>query len=89
MNALSKEKRMSIRSSAAVILSLRIHSPLPRTGSARAPEAGPEQKKLEQFVGTWRVEGEIKPNDYMPAGKNVSTHHIYVGSGGILCRVAR
>ncbi len=46
------------------------------------PKPGPEQKKLEYFLGTWRVEGEVKPNDYMPAGKSVITATYALGPGG-------
>jgi hypothetical protein len=38
-----------------------------------APKPGPEVKKLGYFVGTWKSEGEIKQNPFMPAGKFTST----------------
>ena len=53
---------------------------------AQAPPAphkpGPEHKKLEYFVGKWTVEGEIKANKFMPAGKTVSTETATLGPGG-------
>ena len=82
MNALSKEKKMSIRSSAALILICGLTALSLAQAPPEPPKPGPEHKKLEQFVGTWRVEGEIKPNDYMPAGKSVSTLTYTLGPGG-------
>jgi Protein of unknown function (DUF1579) len=38
-----------------------------------APKPGPEAKRLGYFVGTWKSEGEIKPNPMMPAGKMTGT----------------
>jgi hypothetical protein len=38
-----------------------------------APKPAPEVKKLDYFVGTWKSEGEIKQNPFMPAGKMTST----------------
>jgi hypothetical protein len=82
MNALSEEKKMSIRSSVAVILSCGLATRSLAQAPPESPKPGAEHKKLEYFVGTWRVEGEIKPNDYMPAGKNVSTLTYTLGPGG-------
>jgi len=82
MNAPSEEEKMSIRSSAAVILSCGFTALSLAQAPPEPPKPGPEHKKLEYFVGTWRVEGEVKPNDYMPAGKNVSTLTYTLGSGG-------
>lgn len=33
------------------------------------PAPGPEQKRLDYFVGTWHSEGDMKPNPFMPGGK--------------------
>src|SRR6187401_1452339 len=82
MNAPSKEERIIIRSSAAVILSCGFTALSLALARPEPPKPGPEHKKLEQPLGTWRVEGEIKPNDYMPAGKNVSTLTYTLGPGG-------
>ncbi len=46
------------------------------------PKPGPEHKKLEYFVGTWKTEGEVKANPYMPAGKSVGTVTYTLGPGG-------
>jgi hypothetical protein len=46
------------------------------------PKPGPEHKKLEYFLGTWKVETEIKPNGYVPAGKGVTTQTNTLGPGG-------
>jgi hypothetical protein len=37
---------------------------------------------LEYFLGTWKVESEIKPNKYVPAGKGVTTETYTLGPGG-------
>ena len=52
------------------------------------PKPGPEHKKLEYFLGTWKTEGEIKANPYMPAGKSVITEIYTLGPGGFFveCR---
>jgi len=38
-------------------------------GIAQAPQPGPDVKKLEVFVGTWRYEGEAKATPIGPAAK--------------------
>ena len=87
MNALSKEKRMSIRSSAAVILSCGFIALSLAQAPPEPPKPGPEHKKLEYFVGTWKVEIEVKANDYMPAGKSVITSTCTLGPGGFFVEV--
>lgn len=54
------------------------------------PKPGPEQKKLDYFVGTWKTEGEIKENPMMPAGKMTSTDNCEWFSGGfnVVCHYA-
>ena len=37
---------------------------------------------MEYFVGTWKTEGEIKANAYVPAGKSVTTETDTLGPGG-------
>ena len=70
---------MSTRSSVAVILICGFTSLL----LAQAPpKPGPEHKKLEYFLGKWIVEGEIKANEFVPAGKIVSTETNTLGPGG-------
>jgi hypothetical protein len=43
---------------------------------------------LEYFLGKWSVEGEIKANEFVPAGKTVSTETCTLGPGGfyVECR---
>jgi hypothetical protein len=43
---------------------------------------GPEQKKLEAFVGTWAYEGESKQSPFSPAGKVVGTDVFEMLPGG-------
>jgi Protein of unknown function (DUF1579) len=47
-----------------------------------APKPGPEVKKLGYFVGTWKSEGEIKQNPFMPAGKFSSNDNCEWFPGG-------
>ena len=72
---------MSTRS-VAVILICGFTSLLLAQAPPAPPKPGPEHKKLEYFVGKWTMEGEIKANEYMPAGKSVSTHTNTLGPGG-------
>ena len=34
-----------------------------------APKPGPEHKKLDVFVGSWMIDGEVKPGSMGPGGK--------------------
>ena len=51
------------------------------------PKPGPEVKKLDYNVGTWKVEGEAKPFGPMPGGKFTSTEKCEWYSGGffVMC----
>jgi len=89
MNAISKEKKMSIRSSAAVILSCGFTALSLAQAPPEPPKPGPEHKKLEYFVGTWKTEGEIKANEFVPAGKSVTTETYTLGPGGFSLEVDR
>ena len=73
---------MSTRSSVAVILICGFTSLLLAQAPPAPPKPGPEHKKLEYFVGKWTVEGEIKANEFVPAGKTVSTETCTLGPGG-------
>jgi Protein of unknown function (DUF1579) len=79
---------MSTRSSVAVILICGFASLLLAQAPPAPPKPGPEHKKLEYFVGKWTVEGEIKANEFVPAGKIVSTETCTLGPGGfyVECR---
>jgi hypothetical protein len=80
--ALSKEKKMSIRSSVAVILICGFTALSLAQAPPEGPKPGPEHKKLEYFLGAWKVETEIKANEYVPAGKGVTTATVTLGPGG-------
>src|SRR5438128_2205163 len=82
MNALSKEKKMSIGSSVALFLTCGFTALALAQAPPEPPKPGPEHKKLEYFLGTWKTEGEVKANPYMPAGKSVSTQTYTLGPGG-------
>jgi hypothetical protein len=72
---------MSMRPSVAVILICGFTPPALAQAPPERPKPGPEHKKLEYFVGTWRTEGEIKPNEFLPAGKIVTTETYTLGPG--------
>ncbi|MDR3748476.1 MAG: DUF1579 family protein [Acidobacteriota bacterium] len=73
---------MSIRSSVAVILICGFTALSLAQAPPEGPKPGPEHKKLEYFVGTWKVESEIKANEYVPAGKGVGTQTYTLEPGG-------
>ena len=73
---------MSTRSSVAVILICGFTALLLAQAPPAPPKPGPEHKKLEYFVGKWTVESEIKANEFVPAGKTVSTETNTLGPGG-------
>jgi hypothetical protein len=73
---------MSTRSSAAGILICGFTTLLLAQAPPAPPKPGPEYKKLEYFLGTWKEEGEIKANGYVTAGKGVTTATYALGPGG-------
>jgi len=73
---------MSIRSSVAVILICGFTALSLAQAPPERPKPGPEHKKLEYFLGTWKTEGEIKANEFVPAGKSVTTETYTLGPGG-------
>ena len=73
---------MSTRSSVAVILICGFTSLLLAQAPPAPPKAGPEHKKLEFMLGKWTVEGEIKANEFVRAGKTVNTETATLGPGG-------
>ena len=73
---------MSIRSSVAVILICGFTALSLAQAPPEGPKPGPEHKKLEYFLGTWKVESEIKANEYVPAGKGVTTATYTLDPGG-------
>src|SRR5258707_1190712 len=72
---------MSTRS-VAVVLICGFTSLLLAQAPPAPPQPGPEHKKLESLVGRWTAESEIKANEYVPAGKGVSTQTCTLGPGG-------
>jgi len=52
------------------------------------PKPGPEHKKLGYFVGKWTMDGDTKPNPFMPGGKVTSkdTCEWFEGGFAVLCR---
>ena len=78
---------MSTRS-VAVILICGFTSLLRAQAPPAPPKPGPEHKKLEYFLGKWTVESEIKANEFVRAGKGVSTETCTLGPGGfyVECR---
>ena len=73
---------MSIRSSVAVILICGFTALSLAQAPPEGPKPGPEHRKLEYFLGTWKVETEIKANEYVPAGKGVGTQTYTLEPGG-------
>ena len=75
---------MSTRLSVAVILICgftALSLSLAQAPPAR-PKPGPEHKKLESLLGTWKAEQEIKANEFVPAGRGVATTTYTLGPGG-------
>jgi hypothetical protein len=72
---------MSTRS-VAVILICGFTSLLLAQAPPAPPKPGPEHKKLEYLLGKWTVESEIKANEYVPAGKGLSTVTYILEPGG-------
>ena len=81
VRTLRRIHEMSTRS-VAVILICGFTSLLFAQTPPAPPKPGPEHKKLEYFVGKWTVESEIQANEYVPAGKTVSTETATLGPGG-------
>jgi hypothetical protein len=73
---------MSTRLSVAVILICGFTALSLAQAPPERPKPSPEHKKLEYFLGTWKTEGEIKANEFLPAGKIVSTETYTLGPGG-------
>ncbi len=69
---------MSIRSPVAVILICGFTALSLAQAPPEPPKTGPEHKKSESFLGTWKVESEIKANECLPAGKGVTTERTAV-----------
>src|SRR5580704_19386214 len=83
VRTLGRIHEMNARSPVEVILICGFTSLLLAQAPPAPPKPGPEHKKLEYFVGKWTVEGEIKANPFVPAGKSVSTETDTLGPGGL------
>ena len=83
-----EEEKMGIRSSVTLVLICGFATLTFAQAASELPQPSPEQKKLQAFLGTWKVESEIKENGYVPAGKSVSTETCTSGPAGsyIECR---
>ena len=44
--------------------------------SGQAPKPGPEQERLQPFVGNWTLDGEVKESPFGPAGKLTGTDRV-------------
>ena len=58
------------------------------SAQAAAPQPGPEVKKLDYFVGNWKLDGEAKPGPAGPGGKISGTEQNEWHKGGffLVCR---
>jgi hypothetical protein len=74
--------KMSTRSLVAVILVCGFTVLTLAQAAPELPKPGPEHKKMEYFLGTWRVENEIKANAYVPASKGITMATFTSGPGG-------
>lgn len=79
---------MGIRSSVAVIL-ICGSTALSLAQAPPPPKPSPEHKKLEYFRGTWKTEGEIKANEFIPAAKFVTTETNTLDPGGFFLETHR
>jgi hypothetical protein len=80
---------MSIRSSVAVILICGFTALSLAQASPEPPKPGPEHKKLEYYVGTWKTEGEIIANEFVPAAKFATTDTYTLDPGGFYLEFRR
>ena len=80
---------MSIRASVAVILICGFTALSLAQAPPEPAKPGPEHKKLEYFLGTWKTEGEIIANEYVPAAKFVTTETYTLDPGGFYLEFRR
>ena len=65
-------KRISIAALVAALLCAVLSA---AQNSPQMPKPGPELEKLKYFLGTWKMEGDMKPNPMGPGGKFTATEH--------------
>src|SRR5215472_1235894 len=77
-------KRMAVLLAACMVF---LATSLQAQAPQGAPKPGPELKKLDYNIGTWKVEGEAKPFGPMPGGKFTGTEKCEWYSGGffVMC----
>jgi hypothetical protein len=80
---------MSIRASVAVILICGFTALSLAQAPPEPAKPGPEHKKLEYFLGTWKTEGEIIANEFVPAAKFVTTETYTLDPGGFYLEFRR
>jgi hypothetical protein len=66
-------KRMSMIRSGWLFSLLLVSATVAAQTPAQAPKPGPEQQRLEVFLGKWTQVGEAQASPYGPAGKLTST----------------
>jgi hypothetical protein len=73
---------------ALVVFALFAPHPAIAQTPATPPQPGPEHKRLEFFVGTWNIEGEMPPSSFGAGGKYtaVQTCEWFEGRFHVLCR---
>jgi len=64
------------------ILTVLVAMALSAQGQMEAPKPAPELKKLDYFVGTWTVEGDMKKGPMGPGGKMTETEMVEWMDGG-------
>jgi hypothetical protein len=71
-----------MRRGSATILVVTLAFMAAASAQMQMAKPGPEQRKLEYFVGTWSMDGDTKPSPMGPGGKITGTDHIEWMDGG-------
>ncbi len=76
-------KRMAMILAAATMMSVL------SLAQMETPKPGPEHKKLDVFLGSWTLEGDMKASPMSPAGKITETEKCEWMEGGfyVVCKV--
>lgn len=71
----------------AIAVSMLLSAVASATEPSGPPQPSAEQKKLGYFVGTWKSDGVVKENPFMPAGKMTSTDRCewFAGGFSVVC----
>jgi hypothetical protein len=72
-----------------VVTALAIGSPAVLAQPAQMPTPGPEQKALERWVGTWKMEGTASDTPLGPGGKvtGAETCRMFEGGWHLVCDI--